>query len=57
MFKMILVPTDPSTNPVEQPIDLFPNGPAHTTFMHVGVTARPVTPIGQFVCSTGRKGG
>lgn len=37
------VPTDPSTNPVEQPIDLFPNGLAHKTFVHVGVTTRPVT--------------
>ena len=40
------VPTDPSTNLVEQPIDLFLNGPAHMTFLHVGITAR-CYPIGQ----------
>jgi hypothetical protein len=37
-----IVPTDPSTNPVEQPNDLFLNGLAHTAFIHVGITARPV---------------
>jgi hypothetical protein len=40
-----VVPTDPSINPVEQPIDLFLNEPAHTTFIHVGITARPVAPL------------
>jgi hypothetical protein len=39
------VPTDPPTNPVEQPIDLFFNGPAYRTFLHVGITARPVAPL------------
>jgi hypothetical protein len=39
------VPAHPSTNPVEQPIDLFLNGPAYTTFLRVGIMARPVTPL------------
>jgi hypothetical protein len=39
------VPTHPSTNPVDQPIDLFVNGPAHTTFLHVGISAGPVAPL------------
>jgi hypothetical protein len=39
------VPTHPSTVPVEQPIDLFFNGPAYTTFLHVGITAWPIAPL------------
>jgi hypothetical protein len=34
--------SDPSTFPVEQPIDLFFNGPAHMTFLHVGIKAWPI---------------
>jgi hypothetical protein len=34
-----------STNPIEQPIDLFLNGPAYTTFLHIGITAKPVAPL------------
>jgi hypothetical protein len=43
-FGTLFRPT-PSTNPVEQPIDLFLNGPAYTTFSHVGIMARPVAPL------------
>ena len=35
----------PQQIPIEQPLDLFLNGPAYTTFLHVGITARPVTPL------------
>jgi hypothetical protein len=35
----------PSTTSIEQQIDLFLNGPAYTTFLHVGITARPVTSL------------
>jgi hypothetical protein len=36
------VPACPSTNPVEQPIDLFFNRPAHTTLLRVGIKAWPI---------------
>jgi hypothetical protein len=39
------VPACPSTNPVEQPIDLFFNRPAYTTFLRVGIKAWPITPL------------
>src|SRR5271156_1298947 len=30
--------------PVDQPIDLFVNGPVHTTSLHVSISAMPVAP-------------
>ena len=36
------VPTDPSTNPVDQPIDLLAIRPAHTTCNTVCIWARPI---------------
>jgi hypothetical protein len=39
------VPACPSTNPVEQPIDLFFNRPAHTTLLRVGIKAWPIGPL------------
>jgi hypothetical protein len=35
----------PSTNPVQQPIDLFFNRPAHTTLLRVGIEAWPIGPL------------
>jgi hypothetical protein len=35
----------PPTTPVEQPIDLFFNGPAYRTSIHVCIMARPVAPL------------
>ena len=49
------VPTHHSTNRVDQPIDLFVNGPAHTTFLHVGILYRQgLLPHWSVCCSTGR---
>jgi hypothetical protein len=39
------VPAHPSTNPVEQPIDLFFNRPAYTTFLRVGIKAWSIAPL------------
>jgi hypothetical protein len=39
-----LVGARPSTTTVEQPIGLLFNRPAHRTFLHVGIMARPVAP-------------
>jgi hypothetical protein len=39
------VPAHPSTNPVEQPIDLFFNRPAYTTFLRVGIESWPIAPL------------
>jgi hypothetical protein len=36
-------------------VDLFLNGSAHTTFIHVGIAARPC-PIGQFVVQQAAEG-
>jgi hypothetical protein len=38
-YKAGSVPACPSKNPVEQPIDLFFNWPAYTTFSRVGIKA------------------
>jgi len=47
--------THPSAFPVEKPIDLSFNRPAYTTFIHVGITAWPITPlVGRYL--TGRRG-
>jgi hypothetical protein len=35
----------PSTNPVEQPIDLFFNRPTHTILLRVGIEAWPIGPL------------
>jgi hypothetical protein len=43
--KLAYVPAHPSTNPVEQPIDLFFNRPAHTTLLRVGIEAWPIGPL------------
>jgi hypothetical protein len=43
-FHLFPVPTNLSTTPVEQLIDLFLNRPAYTT-LHVGITARPIAPL------------
>ena len=40
----VFVLTHPPTFPVEQPIDLIFNGPAHMTFLHVGIKAWPIAP-------------
>jgi hypothetical protein len=45
MISLETTPTHSSTNPVEQPIDLFLNRPAYRTFLHVRITARPVAPL------------
>jgi hypothetical protein len=37
------VPAYPSTNPVEQPIDLLFNRPAHTTLLRVNIKAWPIS--------------
>jgi hypothetical protein len=39
------VPACPSTNPVEQPIGLFFNRPAHTTLLRLGIEAWPIDPL------------
>jgi hypothetical protein len=42
---VVTVPACPSTNPVEQPIDLFFNRPTHTTLLHAGIEAWPIAPL------------
>jgi hypothetical protein len=44
-INVVLFRSAPQQIPVEQPIDLFLNRPAYTTFLPVGITARPITPL------------
>jgi hypothetical protein len=43
--KAALFRPSPQQIPVDQPIDLFVNGPVHTTFLHVSISAMPVAPL------------